>query len=51
MVCHTFFIGPSARNKRAVSAYQKAGFKITEEIPPWFKGDYTDSLVMIRKMD
>lgn len=48
--CKEFFIAPSRRNKRAVAAYQKAGFEQTEKIPAWFSPDYNDTLVMRKKI-
>ena len=44
--CTSFIIAPSARNPFAVKSYQKAGFKITKEVPTNFKPDYHDTVIM-----
>jgi RimJ/RimL family protein N-acetyltransferase len=46
--CKKFIISPSARNKVAVRAYEKAGFIKTEEKPEGFLGDYVDSVIMVK---
>jgi RimJ/RimL family protein N-acetyltransferase len=46
--CPTFVIAPSARNSRAVKAYQKAGFAPTSQAPPGFIPDYDDAVVMVK---
>lgn len=46
--CTHFIIAPSSRNAQAIRAYQKAGFQSTDEIPEWFIGDYTDTVVMLK---
>ena len=46
---HTFVIRPSARNPRAIAAYQKAGFAIADPsfIVP-LPGDYTDTVTLAK---
>jgi diamine N-acetyltransferase len=44
--CQEFIIAPSARNTRAIKAYQKAGFSITDNVPKAFTPDYTDTVVL-----
>ena len=49
---HRFLLRPSARNPRAVRAYQKAGFEIVpmsarQQVEAYGPGDYEDTLVMI----
>lgn len=51
-----FIIRPSARNKRAVAAYRKAGLEtvkmsMKEQEQRYGPADYKDSVVMIRVMD
>ena len=51
----TFVIRPSARNRRAIRAYKKAGFKrinlSPEEIEAEYgRGDYHDSVCLIKQM-
>lgn len=50
---HRFLIRPSARNTRAVRAYQKAGFRIVhmtaaQQVEAYGPGDYEDSVVLMR---
>jgi diamine N-acetyltransferase len=50
----TFVIRPSARNPRAVRAYQKAGFvvvpmPIDEQVDAFGPGDYEDTVVLIKR--
>lgn len=51
-----FIISPSARNKRAVAAYHKAGFVIektlnkTEQIEQFGLAEYDDNLLMIKQL-
>lgn len=54
LAIHRFLLRPSARNPRAVRAYQKAGFEIVpmsaqEQVETYGPGDYEDTLVMIRQ--
>lgn len=49
---HRFLLRPSARNPRAVRAYQKAGFEIVpmsvrQQVETYGPGGYEDTLVMI----
>lgn len=49
----TFLIRPSARNPRAIRAYQKAGFTIVpmspqEQVGRYGAGDYEDTVVLIK---
>ena len=51
---HRFLLRPSARNPRAVRAYQKAGFEIVpmsarRQVEVYGPGDYEDTLIMIRQ--
>lgn len=51
----TFVIRPSARNPRAVRAYQKAGFTVEpmstqEQAERYGPGDYEDSVVMVKRI-
>lgn len=46
--CTRFVLAPSARNKNAIRAYEKCGFKKSPEIPPGFIPDYADTVVMIK---
>ena len=51
-----FIIRPSVRNTRAIRAYCKAGFMIIllsreELIKQFGRGDYTDTVTLIKKMD
>lgn len=50
----TFLIRPSARNPRAIRAYQKAGFELQpmtlqEHVDTYGAGDYEDTVVMIKR--
>jgi diamine N-acetyltransferase len=52
----TVMIQPSARNPRAIRAYEKAGFSRTPATPEeiaeeWGGVDHHDSVLMIRKID
>jgi diamine N-acetyltransferase len=52
---HTFVIRPSARNPRAVRAYEKAGFEIVdmsleEQTDAWGEPDYDDAVPMRKTM-
>jgi len=49
----TFLIRPSARNPRAIRAYQKAGFNVVpmstqEQVDQYGAGDYEDTVVLIK---
>jgi RimJ/RimL family protein N-acetyltransferase len=51
----TFLIRPSARNPRAVRAYQKAGFVIQpmttqRQIDAYGAGDYDDTVVLVKRL-
>lgn len=52
----TFIISPSARNKRAVAAYQKAGFRAIkilnkeEQIREFGRAEYDDNMLMIKRI-
>jgi diamine N-acetyltransferase len=51
----TFLIRPSARNPRAIRAYEKAGFRAQpmsreEQVGSYGEGDYGDTVVMIRQV-
>lgn len=48
--CQRLFMQPSARNPKAIQAYQKVGFKIVEELPIGMEADYYDSVFMIKKL-
>ena len=48
----TFLLRPSARNRRAIRAYQKAGFALVpmtaqEQVDTYGPGDYDDTVVLI----
>lgn len=48
----TFILRPSARNKRAISAYQKAGFTLVpmpaaQQTEMYGPGDYDDAVVLL----
>jgi RimJ/RimL family protein N-acetyltransferase len=51
-----FIISPSARNKRAIAAYSKAGFKYLktagrkEQEKEFGSTEYNDNIIMIRKI-
>lgn len=47
--CNTFILAPSARNKNAIRAYEKCGFRQTDNVPDNFIPDYHDTVVMIKK--
>ncbi|HET6351845.1 MAG TPA: GNAT family N-acetyltransferase [Coriobacteriia bacterium] len=52
----TFLIRPSARNPRAIRAYEKAGFvqvpmSAEEQERLYGAGDYTDTVVMLRRLE
>ena len=47
--CNTFILAPSARNKNAIRAYEKCGFRQTDTVPENFIPDYHDTVVMIKK--
>ena len=49
--CQRFYIAPSRRNKRAVRAYEKAGFVETADLPEGFNPDYEDTLVMQKEFE
>ena len=42
--CHTFVVGPSARNPEAIRAYQRMGFKKMAEVPSALRPDYYDTV-------
>lgn len=49
----TFLIRPSARNPRAIRAYQKAGFEVVamstqEQVDRYGAGDYEDTVVLLK---
>lgn len=46
----TFRLDPSARNKRAIRAYEKAGFRIEDNIVWNRRPDYRDAISMIREI-
>ena len=51
----TFLIRPSARNPRAIRAYQKAGFIVVpmptqEQVDQYGAGDYEDTVVLIKRV-
>ena len=46
--CTRFIMAPSARNPKAIKAYEKAGFSALPEWPKGFVGDYDDAVVMMR---
>lgn len=51
----TFLIRPSARNPRAVRAYQKAGFEVIpmsydEQVEAYGAADYADTVVLIKRI-
>ena len=48
--CKRFVMAPSARNPRAVRTYQKAGFKVVEEIPMGVTPEYRDTVVMVKEL-
>lgn len=48
--CSNFIMAPSARNINAIKSYRKAGFEITNDIPTDFVPDYSDTLVMVKKI-
>lgn len=48
--CRTFILAPSARNKPAIRAYEKCGFRITKDIPQNFIPDYYDTVVMTKNI-
>jgi RimJ/RimL family protein N-acetyltransferase len=48
-----FFLRPSARNRRAIAAYERAGFKIVpitieEQVALYRPGDYHDPVLLMR---
>lgn len=50
-----FIIRPSKRNRRAIAAYQRAGFELlsltpAEERKRFGKGDYEDSVVLLKRI-
>lgn len=50
----TFLIRPSARNPRAIRAYEKAGFTVVpmstqDQVDQYGPGDYEDTVVMIKR--
>jgi diamine N-acetyltransferase len=47
--CQTYVLAPSARNKAAIKAYEKCGFKPAHKPLQHFIHDYSDTIVMIRK--
>lgn len=49
--CKQIIIQPSARNKKAIQAYQKVGFIEQSQIPKDFELDYYDSLFMVMNND
>jgi diamine N-acetyltransferase len=48
--CQEVTIAPSRRNSRAIKAYEKAGFQITDRILPENGRDYIDSVVMVKRL-
>lgn len=51
MACKKILIAPSRRNVGAIKAYQKAGFKISTEVPEDFIPDYEDTVILIKKLN
>lgn len=47
----TVFLAPSARNKAAVRAYEKCGFRSTGWVPANFIPDYPDAVVLVRALN
>jgi diamine N-acetyltransferase len=51
-----FVISPSARNKRAIAAYKKAGFKYVkilhreEQIDEFGQAEYDDNILMVKRL-
>ena len=48
--CELLFLQPSARNPKAISAYQKIGFEIQKAIPIGMEADYFDSVFMVKRI-
>jgi RimJ/RimL family protein N-acetyltransferase len=48
--CRRFILCPSARNSRAIKAYEKAGFVITNEKPDTSSCDYRDNIMMVKEI-
>lgn len=46
--CRKIRISPSARNLRAIKAYEKAGFEMTDEVPDESERDYIDNVVLVK---
>lgn len=48
--CSRFLIAPSGRNRAAVKAYQRAGFRIIREVPADYIPDYTDDVILAKEI-
>jgi RimJ/RimL family protein N-acetyltransferase len=48
--CRKFILAPSGRNKAAIRAYEKCGFRKTDAMPDGFVPDYEDTVVMIKML-
>ncbi len=48
--CELLFLQPSARNPKAIKAYQKIGFIVQKKIPFGMETDYFDSVYMIKRL-
>jgi RimJ/RimL family protein N-acetyltransferase len=46
--CNTLILAPSARNKAAIRAYEKCGFKPADRLPENLVPDYHDTLVLVK---
>lgn len=51
-----FIVRPSSRNRRAIAAYERAGFQLlplspAEQRAKYGEGDYEDSVVMLKRID
>lgn len=49
--CRKFFIAPSRRNTRAIRAYEKAGFVLTELQTDDSQMDYDDNVIMVKTIE
>lgn len=48
--CKQIIMSPSARNKKAIKSYEKAGFVLTDLELDEAEKDYDDNIVMIKRM-
>ncbi|MBK9270290.1 MAG: GNAT family N-acetyltransferase [Saprospiraceae bacterium] len=48
--CQIFYLAPSQRNAKAIRAYQKAGFEPMQKQPDHFIPDYSDSILLQKKI-